>query len=75
MNSEFEIFCYEEEDGSICLEFGESGIRFSKERFIEFSARMNEVSQEIIFEMAADADAFMSAGNKGFITKKFYNEI
>jgi hypothetical protein len=73
MNSEFEIFCYEEEDGSICLEFGESGIRFSKERFIEFSARMNEVSQELLYSMADDG-AFFPIG-KNLTAEKSYNEV
>jgi len=73
MNSEFEIFCYEEEDGSICLEFGESGIRFSKERFIEFSARMNQVSEELLFEMAEEDSVFPFAEN--LITERSYNEV
>lgn len=27
---DFEIFCYESDEGSICLEFGEAAVSFSK---------------------------------------------
>lgn len=52
--SEFEIYCYETEDGEICLEFGEAGVRFSKKRFLEFADKLNHVREavrsDILFE-------------------------
>lgn len=52
--SEFEIYCYETEDGEICLKFGEAGIQFSKKRFLEFADKLNYIREavrsELLFE-------------------------
>ncbi len=52
--SESEIYCYETEDGEICLKFGEAGIQFSKKRFLEFADKLNlireNVRTDILFE-------------------------
>lgn len=47
---DFEVFCYESEEGSICLEFGEAAISFSKKRFLEFADKLNEVRQLVLQE-------------------------
>lgn len=47
---EFEIYCYEADDGSICLEFGEAEVSFSKKRFLEFADKLNEVRQVVLRE-------------------------
>lgn len=46
----FEIFCYESDEGSICLEFGEAAVSFSKKRFLEFADKLNEVRQAVLME-------------------------
>ena len=46
----FEIFCYESDEGAICLEFGEAAISFSKKRFLEFADKLNEVRQAVLME-------------------------
>jgi hypothetical protein len=48
--NEFEILCYETEDGAICLEFGEAAISFSKKRFLEFAGKLNEISDSVLRE-------------------------
>lgn len=40
---DFEVFCYESEEGNICLEFGEAAVSFPKKRFLEFADKLNEV--------------------------------
>jgi len=50
MKKEFEVYCYESEDGQICLEFGDAGVSFSKDRFVEFSESLNRVRHEIMLE-------------------------
>ena len=47
---DFEVFCYESEEGDICLEFGESAISFSKKRFLEFADKLNEVRHSVLQE-------------------------
>lgn len=49
--SDFEVFCYETEEGSICLEFGEAAVSFSKKRFLEFADKLNQVRQSVMHEM------------------------
>ena len=49
--NDFEIFCYENEDGEICLEFGEAAIRFPKKRFVEFADKLNQVRQSVMREI------------------------
>ncbi len=48
--NDFEILCYETEDGTICLEFGEAAINFSKKRFVEFAGKLNEISYSVLRE-------------------------
>ncbi len=48
--TDFEVFCYESDEGAICLEFGEANISFSKKRFIEFADKLNEVRQQVLKE-------------------------
>lgn len=45
---DFEIFCYESEEGSIGLEFGEAAVSFSKKRFLEFADKLNEVREAVL---------------------------
>lgn len=47
---DFEVFCYESDEGAICLEFGEAAVSFSKKRFIEFADKLNEVRQQVLKE-------------------------
>lgn len=47
---DFEVFCYESDEGNICLEFGEAAISFSKKRFLEFANKLNEVRQMVLHE-------------------------
>lgn len=47
---DFEVFCYESEEGSICLEFGEAAVSFSKKRFLEFADKLNNVRQIVLRE-------------------------
>lgn len=47
---DFEIFCYESDEGSICLEFGEAAVSFSKKRFLEFADKLNEVRHAVLME-------------------------
>ena len=47
---DFEIFCYETDEGAICLEFGEAAISFSKKRFLEFADKLNGVRQSVLQE-------------------------
>lgn len=48
--SDLEVFCYESEEGAICLEFGEAAVSFSKKRFLEFADKLNEVRQAVLQE-------------------------
>lgn len=48
--AEFEVFCYEDDEGAICLEFGEAAISFSKKRFLEFADKLNGVRQSVLQE-------------------------
>jgi hypothetical protein len=48
---DFEIFCYETEEGFICLEFGEAAVNFSKKRFLEFADKLNGVRQSVMQEL------------------------
>lgn len=45
-----EVFCYESEEGNICLEFGEAAVSFSKKRFLEFADKLNNVRQIVLRE-------------------------
>ena len=45
---DFEVSCYESEEGSICLKFGESAVVFSSKRFLEFADKLNEVRREVL---------------------------
>lgn len=47
---DFEVFCYESDEGNICLEFGEAAVSFSKKRFLEFADKLNEVRQIVLQE-------------------------
>lgn len=47
---DFEVFCYESDEGCICLDFGEAAISFSKKRFLEFADKLNEVRQTVLRE-------------------------
>lgn len=44
----FEIFCYESEEGSICLEFGEAAVSFSKKRFLEFADKLDKMRDAVL---------------------------
>ena len=48
--TDFEILCYETDEGAICLEFGESAICFSKKRFLEFADKLNHVRESVLLE-------------------------
>ena len=48
---DFEIFCYETDEGFICLEFDDSAVSFSKKRFIEFADKLNKVRQSVMHEL------------------------
>ena len=48
---DFEVFCYETDDGFICLEFGEAAVSFSKKRFLEFADKLNGVRQCVMQEL------------------------
>lgn len=50
MKKEFEIYCYETEEGQICLEFDDSGVSFTKKRFLEFADKLNEVREAVLLE-------------------------
>ena len=50
MKDDFEVFCYETDEGAICLEFGEAAVSFSKKRFLEFADKLNEVRQMVLQE-------------------------
>lgn len=54
---EFEVFCYESDEGSICLEFGEAAVSFSKKRFLEFADKLNEVRQAVLMEYLQQKNA------------------
>ncbi len=47
---DFEVFCYESDEGNICLEFGEAAVSFSKKRFLEFADKLNNVRQIVLRE-------------------------
>jgi hypothetical protein len=49
--NDFEIFCYENESGQICLEFGEAAVSFTKKRFLEFADKLNQVRQSVMHEL------------------------
>ena len=49
-SNDLEVFCYESEDGEVCLEFGDAAVSFSKKRFIEFADKLNEVRQQVLKE-------------------------
>ena len=48
---DFEIFCYEDEEGFICLEFGEAAVSFSKKRFLEFVDKLGSVRQSVMHDL------------------------
>lgn len=50
VKDDFEVFCYETDEGAICLEFGEAAVSFSKKRFLEFADKLNEVRQMVLQE-------------------------
>ena len=54
--SESEIYCYETEDGEICLKFGEAGIQFSKKRFLEFADKLNYIREAVRTEFLFEKD-------------------
>ena len=62
----FEVFCYESEEGSICLEFGEAAVSFSKKRFLEFADKLNEVRQAVLQEYLMQKKA-----NQAFISSSY----
>jgi hypothetical protein len=47
---DLEVFCYETDDGQICLEFGVAALSFSKERFVELANHLNQVRLAILCE-------------------------
>lgn len=47
---EFEIYCYESDEGSIRLKFGEAAISFSKKRFLEFADKLNGIRHAVLKE-------------------------
>lgn len=49
--TEYEISCYENENGEICLAVGEAEISFSKKRFLEFADKINQVSRSVLREI------------------------
>ena len=55
--SDFEVFCYETDEGNICLEFGEATISFPKKRFLEFADKLNRVRQSVMLEMLLEMTA------------------
>lgn len=57
----FEILCYESDEGSICLEFGEAAISFSKKRFLEFAAKLNKISDTVLEKYLQSSDARQTA--------------
>jgi hypothetical protein len=46
--ADFEVYCYEAEDGAIRLEFDNAAINFSKKRFLEFADKLNEMRQAVL---------------------------
>ena len=49
----FEVVCYENDDGEICLDFNGAAVSFTRERFIEFAANLNHVREALLRERAA----------------------
>ena len=51
---DFEVFCYESDEGKICLDFGEAAISFSKMRFLEVADKLNEVREMVLREYLSE---------------------
>lgn len=54
VKSDFEIYCYETEDGQICLEFDEYGIGFSKKMFLDFADQLIDLRDELLIDLGAE---------------------
>ena len=55
----FEVFYYESDEGSICLELGEATGSFSKKLFLEFADKLNKVRQIFLMEYLQQKNARM----------------